>query len=188
VSQENVAMASYAAFLRAVNLGSNRKASGTDLRAVFEGLGFKDVDTFRNSGNVVFDAGRESAAKLTKRIEAGLEEGLGFEVVTFLRTANDVLAIAADEPFAPKLVEASKGKVQVWILPEKPPQGARKQVLALGTDADRLAFGTRELYWLPSGGTQKSELDQAAIAKLLGPTTMRTKGTIEQLAAKYFAG
>jgi uncharacterized protein (DUF1697 family) len=181
-------VARYAAFLRAINLGQQRKAGGAELRATFERLGFEDVDTFRNSGNVVFDAGREAQAKLTKRIEAGLEKALGFEVVTFVRTASDVRAIADDQPFAPKLVKNSKGKVQVSMLTANPRQRVREQVLALATDADRLAFGDRELYWLPSGGTQQSALDQAAIAELLGPTTMRTKGTIEELAAKYFAG
>jgi hypothetical protein len=73
------------------------------------------------------------------------------------------------------------------LLTAKPSQRVSEQVLALETDADRLAFGDRELYWLPSGGTQQSALDQAAIAELLGPTTMRTKDTIERLAAKYFS-
>jgi hypothetical protein len=59
-------------------------------------------------------------------------------------------------------------------------------VLALATDQDLLAFGKRELYWLPSGGTADSALDRKAIDALLGPTTMRTKATVEQLAAKFF--
>jgi uncharacterized protein (DUF1697 family) len=180
-------MARYAAFLRAINLGRNRTASGAELRDHFESLGFEDVDTFRNSGNVVFGTGPESPAELTERIEAGLEKALGFEVVVFVRSVDAVRSIAESEPFARELVEGSKGKLQVSLLSAKPPARIRKQVLALATDADRLAFGDRELYWLPSGGTRDSALDQAAIAKLLGPTTMRTKGTIEQLAAKYFA-
>ena len=60
--------------------------------------------------------------------------------------------------------------------------------LAVATDTDRLAFGERELYWLPSGGTRDSGLNFKAIEKLLGSTTMRTKGTVEQMAAKYLAG
>jgi hypothetical protein len=66
--------------------------------------------------------------------------------------------------------------------------GTRKEVLALASDEDRLAFSDRELYWLPSGGILDSALDFKVIGKLLGPMTTRTKGTVEQLAAKYFAG
>ena len=73
------------------------------------------------------------------------------------------------------------------MLSKKPSAANRKQVLALATDDDLLAFGKRELFWLPSGGTLESALDRKTIDKLLGPTTMRTKGTVEQLTAKFFA-
>lgn len=55
------------------------------------------------------------------------------------------------------------------------------------SNEDRLAFGDRELYWLPSGGILDSELDFKVIGKLLGVMTTRTKNTVEQVAAKYFA-
>lgn len=180
-------MASYAAFLRGVNLGSNRRVSGDELRAIFTRLGFRDVDAFRTSGNVVFDADRAPVAKTRARIEAALADTLGHEVMVFLRSARELDAIAAHEPFGAKLVRASKGKLQVSLLADKPAAGPRNKVLDLAGDDDRLAFGPRELFWLPSGGTRDSALDMKTIEKLLGPTTMRTKGTVEQLVAKYFA-
>ena len=180
-------MSRYAAFLRGVNLGPNRRVTSSGLRSLFEEMGFSDVDTFRTSGNVVFSAGSEPRAKMATRIEHGLDESLGYEVSIFLRNANEVRALAAHQPFARKLVEASYGKLQVSMLNWRPTAQARRDVLALAEDDDRLAFGARELYWLPSGGTRDSPLDLKAIDKLLGPTTMRTKGTIDQLAAKFFA-
>lgn len=135
---------------------------------------------------MVFDAGREPLAKVSRRIEEGLAQSLGYEVAVFLRTANEIQAIAGHEPFDRSVVEASKGKLQVTLLSEKPTARAGKEALALATDEDRLALGDRELYWLPSAGTLDSELDLKAIERLLGPTTMRTKGTVDQLAAKYF--
>lgn len=180
-------MPRFAAFLRGVNLGSRRRVSSAELRACFGGLGFEDVQTFRTSGNVVFDTGRAARERLTAKVEQGLAESLGYEVVVFLRTGSELQAIAEHRPFPAKLVEASKGKLQVSLLPGKPAAAARKRVLALATDADRLAFGERELYWLPSGGTRESALDGKAIERLLGPSTMRTKGTVELLAKKHFA-
>jgi uncharacterized protein (DUF1697 family) len=179
-------MSRYAAFLRGVNLGPNRRVTSSGLRSLFEGMGFRDVDTFRTSGNVVFSAGGEPRAKMAARIEHGLEESLGYEVSIFLRNANEVRTLAAHQPFPRKLVEASKGKLQVSMLTGRPTAGARRGVLALADDDDKLAFGDCELYWLPSGGTRGSSLDLKAIDKLLGSTTMRTKGTIDQLAAKFF--
>ena len=180
-------MSKYAAFLRGINLGARRRISGAELRSGFEELGFRDVDTFRASGNVVFAADRESLARMADRIEKALAASHGFEVAVFLRSASEIHAMADHQPFSSKLVEASKGKLQVAMLSAKPGARARKQVLGLATEADRLAFGDHELYWLPSGGTRDSELNLKAIEKLLGPWTMRTKGTLEQMSTKYFA-
>jgi uncharacterized protein (DUF1697 family) len=108
--------------------------------------------------------------------------------VTFLRTEDEVLHLAAHEPFDAKTIAAAKGKLQIDFLDGKPPAKARKEVLALATDDDRLAFGERELYWLPSGGTQTTDLDLKAIERLLGPGTRRTKGTVEAIAKKFFSG
>jgi len=180
-------VARYGAFLRGINLGRNRRIAAGDLRAVFEQAGLENVETFRTSGNVVFD-GRGAAAALKARIEQGLADATGHDVPVFLRGERDLRAIAELCPFAPRHVEASQGKLQVLLLPARPTPAARKQVTALATDEDRLAFGDRELYWLPSGGMREAAIDLRAIERLVGPTTMRTKGTMDQLAAKLFAG
>ena len=129
-----------------------------------------------------------SEAALTRKVEEGLGEALGYAVPVFLRSCAEVAAIAAREPFDAKLVGASKGKLQVSLLLKKPTATARKKVLALATGEDRLAIEGRELFWLPSGGTIDSDLDLKAIDKALGKGTMRTKGTIDQIAAKHCAG
>jgi uncharacterized protein (DUF1697 family) len=175
----------HAAFLRAVNLGSTRKAPKDRLIECFEGLGFEDVATFRTSGNVVF-SGSGSAAKLTKEIEAGLDRALGFEVPVFLRTAKQLAAISAKKPFPPRALGKSKGKLQVALLDGRPPAAALKRVEEMATDADLLAIDGTELYWLPEAGTQESPLDMKAIDKSVGLNTLRTMGTIEQLYAKFF--
>jgi uncharacterized protein (DUF1697 family) len=109
-------------------------------------------------------------------------------VGVFLRSAKEIRALAAHQPFTRKLLQTSKGKLQVMILSAKPSARSRSEVMELATVEDLLELGDRELYWLPSGGTRDSTLDLKAIDSLLGATTMRTKGTIDQLAAKYFAG
>jgi uncharacterized protein (DUF1697 family) len=177
----------HAAFLRAVNLGSTRKAPSAQLVAAFEQAGFEDVATFRTSGNVAFRAtGSSGKDKLTERIEAGLLEELGFEVPVFLRTEAELEAIAAKRPFPAMAVESSKGKVQVALLLDKPPAAAKKRVMSLASQDDRLTLDGSELYWLPSGGTQKSSLNMKAIDTALGLNTLRTQGTIEAMAAKFF--
>ena len=175
-------MPTHAAFLRGINL-RGRRATGDMLRAPFEELGFDEVNVFRASGNVVFASARKPA---TARIEEALEAALGYEVAVILRTGDEVRAIARHRPFDPELVERSNGKLQVWLLARKPTAAVQEELLAYATDEDRLAFGERELYWLPSGNMRDSGLDVRGIEKRLGTTTMRTKGTMEQIAAKYF--
>jgi uncharacterized protein (DUF1697 family) len=175
------------AFLRGMNLGG-RRLTNDDLRAAFERLDLDDVATFRASGNVIFEAPRDvGQADLATGIEAGLADSLGYDVPVFLRASEAVMAIAASRPFDPELVEASRGKLQVALLPESPGKSARTEALALAGDEDRLAIDGSELFWLPSGGISESELDLKGLEALLGPWTMRTMGTIEQIAAKHCA-
>jgi uncharacterized protein (DUF1697 family) len=175
----------YVAFLRGMNLGG-RRITNDDLRKHFEALGCEDVATFRASGNVIFAADGEGEEELTLRLEAGLQDRLGYAVPVFLRAAEELLAISSHEPFDAKRVEASKGKLQIALLAKKPAAAAAKRALALSTDEDRLAIEARELYWLPDGGLSESDLDLKALAAILGPTTIRTKGTIDQIAARHF--
>jgi uncharacterized protein (DUF1697 family) len=177
-------MPSHVAFLRGMNLGG-RRIKNEELRAEFEALGFADVACFRASGNVVFSA-KGSEAKLTSEIEARLGEALGYEVPVFLRSAAELQAVAAHKPFDAKALKASKGKLQVTFLEQRPKAAARKRALALASDDDRLALEGRELYWLPKGGLSDSELDLKELAAALGRNTVRTMGTVEQIAAKYF--
>jgi uncharacterized protein (DUF1697 family) len=180
-------MPRYAAFLRGMNLGSRRIANA-DLRRHVEALGFADVATFRASGNVIFDAdGGEALDAIARRLEEGLEQALGYAVPAFARSARQLRAMAACEPFDAELVAAAKGKLQVSLLSAKPTATARARVLALATDDDRLALHGTELYWLPSGGILDTALDLGLIDELLGRCTRRTKGTIDLIAAKHFA-
>lgn len=167
-----MAVATHAAFLRGMNVGGHR-ITNDDLRAAFARMGFDDVGVYRASGNVAFDGDDDAGA----RIEAGLEAELGYAVPTFVRTAEQMRALAGADPFD------AEGKVQVLFLREPPPAS----VLERSTETDQLALGPgAELFWLPSGGLMESELGMDGLADLIGVCTHRTKGTVEQLTAKFF--
>jgi uncharacterized protein (DUF1697 family) len=178
-------MARYVAFLRGVNLGKNRRVKNEALKSAFAAGGFEAVETFRASGNVAFEATRASDERIASAAEAALAAELGFEVTVFVRSAKETVAIAAQEPFDEEAVAASKGKLQVALLATKPTAAGRRKALAMAGEGDLLAIRGRELYWLPSAGTLETELDLKALESVVGPWTMRTMGTIEQLAAKY---
>lgn len=180
-------MERHVAFLRGMNLG-NRRIKNEELRREFEALGLAEVACFRASGNVIFVGDEGDGPELARRIEAGLAEALGYEVPVFLRGAVELREIATREPFDVAAVSASKGKLQVAFLASAPAAADRRRALALATEEDRLAIEGRELHWLPSGGVSESLLDLSALESILGAWTMRTRGTVEQIVAKYFAG
>src|SRR3954452_406625 len=149
-------MERYVAFLRGMNLG-NRRIKNPELIAHFEAMGLEDVATFRASGNVVFvDPAGESESKLQKRLEKELDERLGYDVAVFLRSAKEVAAIAAREPFPAKAIKASKGKPQVVLLGRKPTAKAKKAVEALCPEGDLMVVEDRELHWLPTVGLSET--------------------------------
>jgi len=175
----------YVAFLRGMNLG-NRRIKSPELVGHFEAMGLEDVATFRASGNVVFvDPEGESESRLQKRVEEELDERLGYDVAVFLRSAKEVAAIAARDPFPAKAIKASKGKPQVVLLGRKPTAKAKKAVMDLAPEGDLMVLERRELHWLPTVGLSETELDTKALDAALGKGTTRTAGTIEQIAAKY---
>lgn len=179
-------MTRYVAFLRGMNVGGHR-ITNSELCAAFEEIGLPGAATFRASGNVIFDVpDSDRRADIAAKIEQGLEAALGYAVPVFLRDAAETRAIAAQVPFPATQVSASKGKLQVVLLASKPGTKTIADVLAHASDKDRLAIEGSELYWLPSGGTLDSDLDLKTIAKLIGGlSTMRTKGTVDLIAAKH---
>ncbi|HET6448967.1 MAG TPA: DUF1697 domain-containing protein [Conexibacter sp.] len=179
-------MSRYAAFLRGMNLG-RRRIANDDLRAHVEALGFTDVATFRASGNVILsDPDGAPIAEVAQRLEHGLREALAYDVPVFAREAEQMRAMAALAPFSPDELAASQGKPQVVLLHEAPNAAARRAAHALAPAGDRFVFEGSELHWLPSVGLSDTELDLKLLAKALGPTTVRTKGTIELIATKWF--
>lgn len=176
----------HAAFLKGMNLG-NRRLTNEELRGHFEAAGLTDVATFRASGNVVFSSPRRRSERaLTELIESELASLLGYPVATFVRTGQELRAIAGAEPFDDATRARLHGKAQVMLLGGVPRAKARRAALALAGEDDALAFGGSELFWLPAGGISDSALDMKALERALGPTTVRTMGTIEQIAARHF--
>jgi uncharacterized protein (DUF1697 family) len=177
-----VAPFEHCAFLRGMNVGGHR-ITNEQLRVHAQALGFGELETFRASGNLVFDGGGRSDEELQELLETGLRDSLGYAVPTFIRSRAEMLALACADPFAGA---PSAGKLQVALLWSAPAPVARAAVLAQDCAEDRLAFGERELFWLPAGPMSESSLDWKQIERSLGATTVRTKGTVEQIARRYF--
>src|SRR5215467_6473926 len=94
-----LAVSRFFAFLRAINVGGGRTVKMQSLRRVFESLGFSKVETFIASGNVIFETMTQKTKTLESKIEKALQEALGYEVRTFVRTEAELAKIAGYRPF-----------------------------------------------------------------------------------------
>jgi uncharacterized protein (DUF1697 family) len=166
-----------------MNLG-NRRIRNDELREIFQSLGFSNVEIFLASGNVIFDAEGDTTG-LQQRIETGLRNALSYEVPTFVRTADEIRDIAEHMPFDAATRARSQGKLQVMLLKTEPQTELARQVMALASGDDPVAFRGRELYWLPKGRMSDSLLPLPQIDRALGGTTMRTRTTLERICNKY---
>jgi uncharacterized protein (DUF1697 family) len=113
-------MPTYIVLLRAVNLPKFNKVPMAEFRKILEGLGYKRVETYIQSGNAVFDAAG-SAAKVAKSISAALETFVGAPVGIVLRTHEDLGRIIAENPYATE-ASADGAKVFAVFLSGEPAQ------------------------------------------------------------------
>lgn len=88
----------YVALLRGINVGGNRKVEMARLKLTFEKLGFTNVKTFINSGNVIFRTDASDEAELTKQIETAIEKDFGFAVNVLLRSLDEIAALVQAIP------------------------------------------------------------------------------------------
>src|SRR5262249_56400329 len=109
----------HVAFLRAINVGG-RVVKMDHLRALFEGLGLANVETFIASGNVIFESPVRKAKALEARIEAHLRDSLGYAVGVFIRSPAELAAVAGHRPFPAADLEAGGGTPFIPFLPEPP--------------------------------------------------------------------
>lgn len=89
----------YVALLRGINVGGNKKVPMADLKKLLEKMGFADVKTLLNSGNIIFNGEKQPLQKLEKTLAAQLESTFGFSVPVLLRNAADIQNIISTDPF-----------------------------------------------------------------------------------------
>ncbi len=174
-------MPRYVALLRGINVGGHR-IKMDKLRGLFEELEYTDVSTFIASGNVIFNCTTRSSSKLEKRIEQHLQENLGYEVATFIRTLDELKAVT--------LLEPSDDSLYVVFLPVAADAAMRNRFASIQSATDRFRFGKREVYWFVRGRLTESPLFVAGITKATGsvPNTVRNITTVRKLVVKYGDG
>ncbi len=174
------------AFLRGINLG-RRRMKMDQLRTLFEAMRFAQVATFIASGNVIFSSRNGDRRKLEQQIQAHLKVALGYEVDTFVRTREEVVAVANFEPFAKVDMANPSSTMSVGFLREPLSTEQARRFSACRTAADEFCVNGREYYWLCRIKTNESKVWASSAMRSVGlPTSsMRNLTTVRKLAALY---
>lgn len=173
----------YVALLRGVNVGGKTKVAMSELRELVASLGFEDVRTLLQSGNVVLRAGSEKPEAIEKLLEAETKKRLGLETKYLLRTASQWKRVVSTNPF-PKEAKRDPSHLLATFLKVKPKAGAVKSLEAAITGSEYLRVFGREAYIIYPDGVGRSRLTNAVIEKNLGTTaTARNWNTVLKLAA-----
>ncbi|HEX8574485.1 MAG TPA: DUF1697 domain-containing protein [Allosphingosinicella sp.] len=172
-------MARLIALLRAVNVGG-RKLAMAELRSLCGELGWEEVETYIQSGNIVFSAAGGAEA-LEARLEAAIRERFGLEVPVVVRTSAQWSAIAAANPF-PDVARDEPNRLQLVVSKRPPDPGAAARLMERARAGEVVKAAGGALWFHFPEGVGNSKLGPAAIDKAAGsPSTSRNWRTVLKL-------
>jgi uncharacterized protein (DUF1697 family) len=173
-------VARFAALLRGINVGPNKRVPMAELRELLEELGATEVKTLLNSGNAVFYL-HASPKSIDGILSDAISERFGFQVDVVCRTKKQLESVLAHDPFGKVVTDESKSFV--FFMPSPPRAAAIKPVLeGEYPDGERCALKGREFYlWSPNGGSNSVATEALKRAKAVDFTTARNVRTLRKL-------
>lgn len=169
-------MATYVAFLRGVNLGPNNKISMPTLRAMAEDLGYTDVATYINSGNLIINSSKK-AATIERELSKAIKSTFGRQIDVTVRTSTQLNKILAENPYP----EGNPSRVTVALLTKAPAADAKDRVAGVAKDYEPFTFSGQVVYVNYSQGIGRSKLAERFSAIIGVSATVRNIRTIEKV-------
>jgi len=174
-------MPTYVAMLRGINLGPHKRVKMEALRKSFESIGLKNVQTYIQSGNVIFKAGKTSSATLRKKIEEQIISDFAFSSLTILRSREELGKVVQVNPFVEQ-AGPNHEKLHVIFLSEPPESDVLRQLKGLTKAPDESCCLGQEIYLhLPNGFSRSSMMNNPIERKLLGQATTRNWRTVNNI-------
>ncbi|MGE3466995.1 MAG: DUF1697 domain-containing protein [Pyrinomonadaceae bacterium] len=172
----------YVALLRGINVGGNTMIKMEGLRKMFEGLGFRNVASYINSGNLAFDSRKTAEEKLIAKIEKAIERNFGKKVAVMMRTQDEIRDILGRNPFEGQF--ESHKEMHVLFMNDQMPAEKKALLIEKQTEDERFFVDGREIFCHLRLGVADSLLGKGFIDKKLKvPITGRNWRTVEMIAA-----
>jgi len=172
----------YVALLRGINVGGNNKVPMSDLRSCFEQLGFTNVSTYINSGNIFFETVEADEAKLVIQCEKAIEAMCGFPVVTMVISKPHFKAALKNAPIW--WADGTEGvrNEALFVIPPTEPMEVLEHLQKKANAPDRFDTQGQVIFWsLP-----KAEYTKSIVPKIIGTPiykriTIRSSTTAKKL-------
>ena len=170
----------YIALLRGINVGGKNKIKMETLREICSALGFENVKTYINSGNIIFETAKTGDTELAAEIENAIEKEFGLQIKTIVRSIAEIEAIVKNNPFDGQF-ENDKD-LHVFFLDEEMPNEKRELLLSNNNENEMFAVRGREIFCLLRVSVLDSLIGKDYIAKKLKiPSTARNWRTVNKV-------
>jgi len=174
-------MPRYVSILRGINVSGKNKIKMTELADLYRSLAFTAVESYIQSGNVVFGSPAGSNQEIASMIEEGIKEAFGLEVPVIVRSKKDFQKVISHNSFISR-TGIDPAFLHVTFLERKPGKDRLAAFSPSGLGQDEFAVSATEVYLYCPGGYGKTKLSNAFLEKQLGVTaTTRNWKTVNTL-------
>jgi uncharacterized protein (DUF1697 family) len=174
-------MPTYIAMLRGINVSGHKIIKMESLRASFAVLGFGDVKTYIQSGNVIFKTEKTEPNALAKKIVKKISDDFGFDVPALVKTAEEMNAVLKANPLV-KRAGVDESKLHVTFLASIAPENAAAVLQPLAAKSELFAVSGTEIFLYCPDGYGETKLSNSAIEKKLSvAATTRNWKTVNVL-------
>ena len=170
----------YVALLRGINVGGNNKIEMAKLKAGFESLGHTEIETYINSGNVLFSTRKTDLGKLTREIEAMITEVFALNIPVVLRTKENIQAVCKKIPT--NWSNDKDNKTDVMFLWDEYATPKTMKLIETNPTVDTLLYIEGAIVWhLKKADSSKSSMNDLIGTKLYKNMTVRNVNTVRKL-------
>jgi uncharacterized protein (DUF1697 family) len=156
----------YIALLRGINVSGQKSIKMADLIKLFESLGFRNVRTYVQSGNVLFESDSVNMDEMVKKIENKINEVFGFMVVVIIRSSEELKKIITGNPLI-REPGIDVEKLHVTFLRELPDKKVLSTADIKKEENEKFAISGREVYIYCPNGYGRTNLNNATFEKKL---------------------
>ena len=168
----------YAALLRGINVSGKNILSMKALKELFVDVGMKNVTTYIQSGNVVFDSGNDDRSDISKKLEIAISKMFGYDVPVLIRSKQELREIIDKNPFASE----DEKMLYITFLKENPDKELTSELQGMNVNDDEIRIIDKSAYLLIRNGYGNTKLSNAFIEKKLRVvSTTRNIKTVKKL-------